>query len=165
MTPQQKPKPTGPKTLTGSREAKRITAVLLEVLCGERGPMEGCEVLEISLSRYYILETRALQGMIMALEPRPKGRQQRPEDAMAELKRERKRLTQELARSQSLLRASQRSMGLPSSKPARRGKLAKAGTGKRRRRRIVRARKAIEVLGSDPKASPSRETVTTEERP
>lgn len=144
-----KAKPTGPKTLTGSREAKRLAAVLLEVLSGERGPQDGCTALGISLSRYYVLETRALQGMIAALEPLPKGRQKRPEDLIAEIDRDRKRLQQDLARSQALLRAGQRSMGLPSSKPARRGKVAKATGRKRRRRRIVRAKSAIAALTRD----------------
>lgn len=142
-------KPTGPKTLTGSREAKRITTVLLEVLSGERGPQEGCAALGISLSRYYVLETRALQGMIAALEPRPKGRQKRPEDTVRELERERSRLRQELARSQALLRAGQRSMGLPSSRPAGRGKLGQATGRRKRRRRIVRAKSAIAALSKD----------------
>lgn len=154
----KKAKPTGPKTLTGSKDAKRLAAVLLEVLSGERGPQEGCQALGISLSRYYVLETRALQGMIEALEPKKKGRQKRPEDAIEALERDRKRLRQELSRTQALLRASQRSIGLPSSKPKARGKLAKAGTGqgKRRRRRIVRARKAIEALGAE--TSPAKTT-------
>jgi hypothetical protein len=154
-----KARPTGPKTLTGSREAKRLAAVLLEVLSGERGPQAGCAALGISLSRYYVLETRALQGMIAALEPLPKGRQKRPEDRIAEVERERKRLERELARSQALLRASQRSLGLPSAKPGRRGKVTKAtGKRKRRQRRIVRAKNAIAVLsqeGETPKASAS----------
>jgi hypothetical protein len=120
---------------------------MLEVLSGERGPQDGCAALGISLSRYYVLETRALQGMITALEPRPKGRQKRPEDAVRELERERGRLQQELSRSQALLRASQRSMGLPSSKPSKRGKVSK--TTRKRRRRIVRAKSAIAALQAD----------------
>lgn len=155
-------KPTGPKTLTGSKDAKRQATVMLEVLCGERGPAEGAQALEISLSRYYVLETRALQGMITALEPKKKGRQQKPEDTIAELKRELTRLKQELSRSQALLRAGQRSLGLPSSRPTKRGMVAKAGTGKtrRRRRRIVRARKAIAALADtkDPAATTSAES-------
>ena len=153
--------PTGPKTLSGSREAKRLAAVLLEVLSGERGPQDGCAALEISLSRYYVLETRALQGMIAALEPRPKGRQKRPEDTVRELERERSRLQQELSRSQALLRASQRSMGLPSSKPAGRGKLSKKTTRKRRRR-IVRAKSAIAALKRD---TPEQSPATPEPQP
>ncbi|NNC63176.1 MAG: hypothetical protein HKN84_00195 [Gammaproteobacteria bacterium] len=137
----------GQKTLTGIPDANRLAAVMLEVLSGERGPHDGCAALGISLSRYYVLETRALQGLITALEPRPKGRQKRPEDTVRELERERGRLRQELSRSQALLRASQRSIGLPSSKPSKRGKVSK--TTRKRRRRIVRAKSAIAALKAE----------------
>lgn len=141
-------KGTGPKTLTGSRDAKRTAAVLLEVLSGVCGPQDGCAALKISLSRYYVLETRALQGMIAALEPRPRGRQKRPEDLLAAAERDKQRLERELARTLALLRASQRSIGLASPRKPGRGKLAK-GTGRKRRKRIVRAKKAIDSLKRD----------------
>ncbi len=141
-------KGTGPKTLTGSRDAKRLATVLLQVLSGECGPQEGSAALGISLSRYYVLETRALQGMIAALEPLPKGRQRRVEDQLAQAERDKKRLEQELARSQALLRASHRSIGLASTRRPRRGKVSP--TGKRKRRsRIVRAKKAIASLQAE----------------
>jgi hypothetical protein len=145
-----KSKPMGPKALTGSREAKRTAAVLLEVLSGARGTQEGAQALGTSLSRYYLLETRALQGFIHALEPRPKGRQRRPEDELESLRRERRRLEQELGRSQALVRAAQRSLGLSAAKPAERGKLertTRSGGPKRRRRRVTaRAVGAVAAL-------------------
>ena len=149
-------KGTGPKALTGSRDAKRMAAVLLQVLSGECGPQEGGAALGISLSRYYVLETRALQGMITALEPLPKGRQRRVEDLLAQAERDKKRLEQELARSQALLRASHRSIGLASKKAPRRGKVGATGQRKRRHR-IVRARKAIASLQADAGAGSSAE--------
>jgi len=68
---QSKPpsKKAGPKTLEGSAEAKKIAAVILEVLAGLRATPDACNALEISVNRYYVLETRALQGLISALEP------------------------------------------------------------------------------------------------
>ena len=146
---------TGPKTLTGSREAKRIAAVLLEVLSGERGPHEGSTALGISLSRYYVLETRALQGMISALEPQPRGRRKGPEDRIAELEREGRRLSQDLVRMQALLRASQRSLGLPSHRRTGRGKVVQSLGKRKRRRRIVRAKSAIAVLQPETAREPS----------
>ena len=144
----QKPRPTGPKTLTGSKEAKRHTAVMLEVLAGLRGPTEGAEAMGVSISRYYQLETRALQGMIAALEPRPKGRQKSVVQERDGLADEKRRLEREVARLQALLRAAERTVGItpvPAKKKA--GKLRGKGQGKRvRHSTVVRARKAIDAL-------------------
>jgi hypothetical protein len=141
---------TGPATLRGTEQAKRQAAVLLEVLSGLRGPQDGSQVLGISLNRYYQLETRALQGFITALEPRPKGRQQTPEGEIKQLRGENERLTRDLSRSQALLRAAQRSLGLPrAAKGSNGSKLAAKGKtiGKGKRRvRTVRASKAIAAL-------------------
>jgi hypothetical protein len=103
----------GPKALEGSREALRMAAVILETLGGLRSTQEASEVLEIALPRYYVLEARALQGMVAALEPRPKGR--RPDAALelARLREEVERLEREVLRYQALHRASQRVLGLP----------------------------------------------------
>lgn len=166
--------PTGPKTLTGSREAKRQAAVLLEVLSGVRGPQEGSEALGVSLSRYYALETRALQGLVTALEPRPRGRQKTAESELESLRQDKQRLEQELGRSQALVRAAQRSLGLSASAAASRGKQGKlAGKdgkpGRRRRRsRVQRGAKAVAALrrgeASAPAAKPSSpEAVRREE--
>lgn len=133
----------GPKALTGSAEAKRLAAVILEVLSGTRDTETGSQALGVTLSRYYVLETRALQGLIAALEPRPKGRRHRPEDELAKIHRDKERLERDLARAQALVRAAQRSMGIPS--PAKESKL----TGKRRRRRVAsRAMRTVMVLRS-----------------
>ena len=145
-------RPTGPKTLTGSKSAKLHTAVVLEVLAGLRGPSEGSQAMGVSLSRYYQLETRALQGMITALEPKPKGRQQSTEQERDGLVREKSRLEREVARLQSLLRAADRSVGIsPIPKRTKTGKLRGKGQGKRvRRTTVVRAGKAIGALrGAD----------------
>lgn len=146
-------RPTGPKTLTGSAEAKRQAVVILEVLSGLRDTGEGATAMGVSLTRYYTLETRALQGLITALEPRPKGRQKTPEMQVAELERERKRLERELTRSQALVRAAQRAVGLPARRSEKKGsKLGGKGKPKRRKRRVTRAAKAIAALKSPPAA-------------
>jgi hypothetical protein len=144
------PRRLGPATLVGSREAKRIAAGLLEVLSGVRGPKDGSAALGISLNRYYQLETRALQGFLAALEPKPKGRQKRPEDRLAALERDKRRLEQELARHQALVRAAQRSLGLPGLAREEAGNKGR-GRGKgtaRRRSRGIRGLKAVAVLRS-----------------
>ena len=151
-------RPVGPGTLEGSTAAKRQAVVLLEVLSGAKGPQEGSASLGISLNRYYQLETRGLQGMIRALEPRPRGKQQTAEQKLALAEADRSRLQREVSRYQALLRAAQRSVGL---KPPPGRKLGSKGTetSKRRRRtRTVRATKAIAALSQpQPDAVPAAE--------
>jgi len=144
-------KPTGPKALRGSPEAKRVGAVVLEVLSGLRGPQEGADTLGVSLSRYYALETQGLQGLLLSLEPRPRGPRRTPEQALEAERREVKRLEQELGRTQALLRAAQRALGIAQPPKASRlgGKGTAEASGKKRRRRrrpTVRAARAIAVL-------------------
>ena len=56
-----RPKVHGPKALTGSSDAKRQAAILLEVLAGLRSASDASATLEISIMRYYMIETRALR--------------------------------------------------------------------------------------------------------
>ncbi len=130
----------------GGTEAKRLAAVVLDVLAGSRTPAEAAAALGASLPRYYVLEKRAMQGLLAACEPRPKGRQ--PDDArrVGELERVVARLQRECQRQQALARATQRAVGLaapPPAKPAAKGKKA------RRRKPTVRALKAAAGLRAD----------------
>ena len=146
-------KPMSAKALTGTAEAKRQAAVILEVLSGLRRTEEASSVMRVSLPRYYLLETRALQGLIAALEPRPKGRQRRPEDEIRVLSRDKDRLQRELHRTQALVRASQRALGIPQvPKEDDKRKLDDGGKRKRKRRATVRALRAVAALrsGVDP---------------
>lgn len=148
----------GPKALTGSALAKRQTVVLLEVLSGVRGPQEASQALGVSLTRYYALETRALQAMITSLEPRPKGRQLRPEDERERLRSTKRRLEQEVTRLQALVRAAQRSLGLPklSSAGPSGGKIGKKTSRNKKRRGPGRAVRAIRALRQPEPPSPSK---------
>src|SRR5947209_17562740 len=58
-----------------SREARQRAAAILEVLAGARSPTEAAQALGVSLPRYYLLEARALGGLLAACEPQPPGRQ------------------------------------------------------------------------------------------
>src|SRR6202040_2657795 len=71
-----------------SAEAKRLAAAILEVLAGARTPTEAALSLGLSLARYYVLEDRALQGMLVACEPRTMSRGPSPQSALAALRRE-----------------------------------------------------------------------------
>lgn len=131
-----KPK-TGTQTLKGSGEARRSLSVVLETLSGLRGPAEAAEALSVSLSRYYQLETRALQGMLSALEPRARGPRKTPEKAILLLEREKRALEREVSRHQALLRAAQRTVGhLP----------RKKGAPAKRRHRSSRGARVLRTL-------------------
>src|SRR5262245_6394087 len=130
-----------PRVSYGSREARRLTALILEVLAGQRTPTEAAKVLEVSVPRYYALETQALHGLVAACEPRRRGPRNTPEREIQALRREVERLKRECARSQALLRLAQRTVGVPAAKPSE-----KKETGKRRRKPVIRALKAVESL-------------------
>jgi hypothetical protein len=116
--------------------------MILEVLAGLRSTTEAAEALEISSMRYYVLERRAMEGMVQALQPRPKGKQKRPENTLEALRRDKVRLEREVGRLQALVRAAQRTMKLPPL-PSRE---KKKGEGRRARRPQVRAEKTIALL-------------------
>ena len=135
-------------TIEGSPEAKRTAAVLLEVLTGLRTTPEACETLGISLMKYYALETRALQGMVTSLEPRPKGRRRSsPEEVVKTLIVERDRLGREVRRSQALLRLVRKSYRM---KPPENTAKKK---GKRRRKVKARGERALARLAVPPDSS------------
>ena len=75
-----------------SREAKRLAAVLLDVLAGARTPPQATETLGVSLPRYYQLEDRALAGFVLACETRPRGRQASAATDVQRLTKENERL-------------------------------------------------------------------------
>jgi hypothetical protein len=129
-----------------SREARRLAAAILEVLAGVRTPVEAAQQLDISVTRYYIDEGRALQGLVAACAPRPRGRIRTPDSELAALRRECDQLRRQSARLQALLRVAQRTVGLaptlpPVTKPDRAG-----GKKRRQRKPTARALKAAVAL-------------------
>src|SRR2546428_13288420 len=113
MKPARKAAKTGPGAVGGSEGARKAAAVILEGLSGVRGTAEGCEALGITPMRYYVLENRALQGVVEALEPRPKGKRPRPEDRLRELGKEKRRLERGPARTRALVRLAGRTDRVP----------------------------------------------------
>jgi len=132
---------TGPTTLGGSVQARRVLAVVLEALSGEVGTTEAAERLGVSLSRYYQLEGRALQGMLQAVEPRPRGPRKTPRREIEALAAEKRALERELRRQQTLVRSMQRSVGLPT----RKAKSA-SSTGRGRAKRGSRGKTVLRTL-------------------
>jgi hypothetical protein len=119
--------------IAGSAKARRYAAAILAVLAGDRTTAEGSEMMGVTLPRYYALESRAIEGMVGALEPKPKGRKKTVERELLEAKEENRRLAREISRAKGLLRTAHRSLGVtePAKKPAGKRKARKPGrTGK-----------------------------------
>lgn len=124
-----------------SEASKKAAAGILKVLAGMTTPAEVGAALGVSVNRYYQLEQRALEGMLQALEPRPRGPRASPEAATQRLEREVVRWQREASRYQALLRATQRALGLRDPAATK----EKPGKGRARRPR-VRARAVIQAL-------------------
>lgn len=132
----------------GSREANRIAVAILEVLAGVRSPAGAAAALKVSLPRYYILERRALEGLVVACEPKSLGKQPSPETRIAALEKQLEQARRQCARQEALVRVAQRSVGLPAAEPqkAKMSSSARDRRGRKRRRPAVRALKAAEAL-------------------
>ena len=138
-----------------SREAKKTAAILLDVLAGSRTPTQAAETLGVSLPRYYQLESRGLDGLLAACEPRPRGRQAATGTQDETLRRDNERLRRELSRQQSLVRLTQRTIGVAPPPPVK-------ATGKRKARRpTVRAMRRAEELRDDAPAADTSASAAT----
>lgn len=127
------------------RAARRTAAVILEVLAGLRSAGDASEALGLALQRYYVLERRAVSGMVEGLAPRPRGRPRSDEERVRQLTCEVERLQGEVARLESLHRLSQRAIGVPL-EPAVAGKAGRGGRKVSRRRVKPRASRLLARL-------------------
>lgn len=127
---------------TRDQEARRLCAVVLEVLGGARTPTDAAGALGVSVPRYYAIEAKALRGLLGACERRPRGRRRTAESETARLRSSLEQLTRERDRLQALLRASQRAMGLPPARPENK----RPGKKRKERRAQVRALRASRSL-------------------
>src|SRR5436190_14909510 len=91
-------------------DARRRAAAVLEVLAGMRTPVQAAEALALSPQRYYLLEQRAIAGLVAACEPAPRGPQLDAARRVSALEREIARLKRESGRHQALARAVQRTV-------------------------------------------------------
>lgn len=140
----KKPK-TDRAVIEASAEAKRSAQAVLEVLAGLRGPSDAAEALSTSLPNYYKLETRALEGLVKALEPREAGRRVSEEARLHALEKERDGLRRELNRMKSLVRLAQRTVGMSQAPPAGDKKDGKG----RKVRRTNRVKRVLARLGGE----------------
>jgi len=144
MTRKKTPK-TGPGALAASSEARRRATVILETLAGVRTTEEAAQALEVAPARYYQLEAYALQGFLVALEPKQRGRQVSVEQQNERLQNEIARLEGEVRRRQALYRSMQRALGVPLVLPATAAK-ARGGKKVKRRRRTTRGDRVVAAL-------------------
>lgn len=156
MTHKVKPSPSSPADVKESSpaatpsEAQRLAAAILECLAGVRSPPSAAEWLGISLPRYYQLEARALEGLVEALSPRPKGKQPSLELRIQQLEKQLESAERACARQEALVRVTQRSLGLAAltkpAKPKSPPTVTKTGKSRKSRRPMVRALKAAQAL-------------------
>lgn len=146
-----RPRGSGPKIAGGTGDSRKIAAAILEVLAGVRTPSEICEALGIAMPRYYQLESRALEGLVHACEPRPKGRQRGPESQVSHLEQELERARRENNRLSALVRVARRAAGVNETPPRK----AEPGRKRRKRKAAPRALRAIAVLRAQPESQAS----------
>lgn len=138
----RRPRSAGPRVEGGSRDARKIAVLVLEVLGGQRTPTDAATALGVSTTRYYGLESQALEGLVTACEPRRRGPGKSMAKEVERLKRQVDHLEKELARRQALLRLSHRAVGIPAARPTRQvpANDAKDETKRKRRRKRATAR-------------------------
>ncbi len=136
---------------TGSREALRSAAAILEVLAGTASPSQAAQALGISTPRYFVLESRAIAALVVGCEPRPRGYVKTTEKELEALRKQHTKLQSECARYQALARVARRSAGvtLPTKK-----------TKGRARRPVVRALRLARGLKAGVKQQQSKEEVS-----
>jgi len=142
-----------------SERAKQMAAVILDVLGGNRTPTDAGRILGLSVARYYVVEQRAILGLVDGCEPSTKrGPSPDLEQKVRLLEQENRRLNQAVLRQQAIVRSTQRGLGISaprtevpasgSNKPTKSGKPRKA------RRPTIRAlRQARRVEASRPSPS------------
>lgn len=142
--------------------AQRRAAAILEVLAGEQTAAEAARLLGISVMHYYLLERRALQGLVTACAPRPKGPPgPSPAQELTRVRRELERSRRECLRQAALVRATQRALGFPvaAGTPSKGQPEPASGKRARRRRTTIRALRAAQTLRRNSSGLPQPDVV------
>lgn len=137
-----------------SERARQVAALVLEVLSGVRTPADAAQILQVAPVRYYQLEARAMTGLLQGCEPPVRGRPGMQGSAAApsvadldQMKQEQRRLTNEIARLQALLRSARGALGLkPPAPPPTLTGTSKPGRGRHPRRPRVRALRMVQQV-------------------
>ena len=144
---------TAERTADASTAARRGAAAILEVWAGVRTPQQAASALGLSLPRYYQIEQRAVTAVVASCEPQPRGPGPNLERQIRALERQLATSRRDAARLQSLLRTSQRTLGLTAPPAPATGK----GDKRKARRPTARALKYAKALtknSSSPETSP-----------
>ena len=145
---------TAERTADASTAARRGAAAILEVWAGVRTPQQAASALGLSLPRYYQIEQRAVTAVVASCEPQPRGPGPNLERQIRALERQLATSRRDASRLQSLLRTSQRTLGLTAPPaPAAAGK----GDKRKARRPTARALKYAQALAKN-----SSSTATSE---
>jgi hypothetical protein len=140
------------KTLANTdREARRKAAAILEVLAGARKPADAAQALGITAMRYYLLEMRAIQGLVKACEPLKLGPKGSPEKEAQRLRKQVATLERECARYAALARVAQRAVNLlppPIKKPAPGKKVRRHKPPVRAVKMLARVKASLESSGA-----------------
>jgi hypothetical protein len=139
-------------------EAQRLAATILEVLAGVRSPPDAAQALSVTLPRYYQLEARALEGLVGALGPRPKGKQPSLENRLKLLEKQLESAHRQCARHAALVRVTQRTFGLTVATPSKSSIAERDRTGRKKRKPVVRALKAARALQAQAAAAVPEES-------
>lgn len=138
-------------------DARKRASIILEVLAGVRTTVDAAEALKVTLQRYYLLEQRAVEAVVLSCEPRPRGPRVQIAKELERSREEAQRLERENARLQALLRTTERAIGVtaprrPQPPPVHTSADGGAAPSKRGRRRkpVVRALVAARALTSPP---------------
>lgn len=113
------------------REARRRAAAVLEVLAGSRSPTDAARALGVTPNRYYLLELRAVQGLVRGCGTED-GRRRPLEQETGRLRKQVAKLERECARYAALARIARQAVALSPPAASASGKTA---DGKRKRRR------------------------------
>lgn len=106
--------------LESDEAAKKRVWTLLQVLSGQMGVSEAAKSAQISLPRYYQLERKAIEAMLLAMSPTA-GRGQ-PLERLERLQERSQALEQENARQRQLLRMAKRLWGPMAEAEPRKGR-------------------------------------------
>jgi hypothetical protein len=130
-----------------SAEANRRAAGILETLAGLRSAPEVAAALGLSLPYFYLLERKALDGLVRACEAQAKGPAgPSADEQVARLRRELAQAQRECQRLTALVRVTQRAVGLAPPASDNPTRPASGGKPRRRRRPVARALRAADTL-------------------
>jgi hypothetical protein len=138
------PNTMGEKVRQAPVEARKTAAVVLEVLAGVRTPAEAAKELALSPACYYLLEARAMAGLLEACRPKEMGRAKSPDRELAMLRKEKERMQREIQRLIALQRITRRAMGVAHPSPDHPQKAG--GCKERKKRKKVRALRAAKIM-------------------